>query len=294
MRRRLEASAVNQLARPVDNARGQSAAGTGESDENFPVASRLLPGQLRRDLRAVYGVARTIDDLGDDAAGDRLALLEAFEADLRLVWTTQPPASPVLARLVPTVRRHALAIEPFLSLVAANRMDQVQSTYPSWADLRHYCSLSADPVGRIVLAIVGATRADRLELSDDVCTALQVLEHCQDVAEDRRRGRTYLPLADLAAYGVAESDLDAATTSPPVRALVAHEVARATALLASGPPLVRTLRGAGRLAVAGYVAGGMATAAALRRVDFDVLAVTAAPRRVDTARHALRLLSGRS
>jgi squalene synthase HpnC len=294
MRRRSEVYAVSQLARSVDDARGQSAAGTGESDENFPVASRLLPGQLRRDLRAVYGVARTIDDLGDDAAGDRLLLLEAFEADLRLVWTTQHPASPVLAQLVPTVRRHALEIEPFLSLVAANRLDQVQSTYPSWADLRHYCSLSADPIGRIVLAILGATRADRVELSDDVCTALQVLEHCQDVAEDRRRGRTYLPLADLAAHGVAEADLDAATTTPSVRALVAHEVARASDLLASGPPLIRTLRGAGRLAVAGYVAGGMATADALRRVDFDVLAVTAAPRRLDVARHAARLVSGRS
>jgi phytoene/squalene synthetase len=139
-------------------------------------------------------------------------------------------------------------------------------------------------------------------LSDDVCTALQLLEHCQDVAEDRRRGRMYLPLADLADHGVHESDLDADVTTPAVRAVVAFEVARAEALLGSGPQLVKTLRGAGRVAVAGYVAGGLATVDALRRADFEVLGLDSAkgrdvvpsPRRRDIARHALRLLAGRS
>jgi squalene synthase HpnC len=294
--------AVSQLARQAaDVARTEpllspaTVAGsrTGESDENFPVASRLLPGRLRRDLRAVYGVARAVDDIGDDAEGDRLALLDAFETDLRRAWTAEPPHAPAIAALVPTVRARSLSIDPFLSLVAANRFDQVTSTYPTWADLRHYCSLSADPVGRIVLEIFGAQREDRAALSDDVCTALQLLEHCQDVAEDRRRGRTYLPLEDLARFGVAERDLDAASTAAPVRVLVAYEVDRAATLLRSGRPLLRTLRGAGKVAVAGYVAGGLATVDALRRADFDVLAVEVSPRRRDTARHALRLLIGR-
>lgn len=267
---------------------------TGESDENFPVASRLLPGALQRDMRAVYGVVRTIDDLGDEADGDRLALLADFETDLRRAWAPGTPREPVLVRLVPTIRAHHLSIEPFLDLVAANRLDQVQTSYPTWADLRHYCSLSADPVGRIVLEILGATRADRVAWSDDVCTALQVLEHCQDVAEDRWRGRTYLPLEDLASYGVAAGDLDGSTTSASVRALVAHEVARAAELLTSGSALVGSLRGAGRLAVAGYVGGGLATVEALARADYDVLAVSVSPRRRDVARHALRLVVGRS
>jgi squalene synthase HpnC len=265
-----------------------------EADENFPVASRLLPGRLRRDLSAVYGVARAIDDLGDDAEGDRPALLADFETDLRRVWAGEQPQAPALVQLVPTVRERGLSIDPFLDLIAANRLDQVQSTYPTWADLRHYCSLSADPVGRIVLEIFGAARPDRLALSADVCTALQLLEHCQDVAEDRGRGRTYLPLEDLARFAVVETDLDAGFTSSPVRAVVAHEVSRAQGLLASGPPLIRSLRGSGRLAVAGYVAGGLATVDALRRADFDVLGVLASPRRRDIARHAITLLGGRS
>jgi squalene synthase HpnC len=266
-----------------------------EGRENFPVALRVLPRRLRHDLRAVYDVARTVDDLGDEATGDRLALLDAFEADLRRAWNDEKPTISVVRRLVPVVRAHDLAIDPFVALIEANRLDQRRSSYPTWEDLRHYCTLSADPIGRIVLALTDSSTAPRITLSDDVCTALQVLEHCQDVAEDRRRGRIYLPLEDLATCGVFETDLDAPTTSPAVRRLVAHEVQRASVLLASGPPLVRSLRGSARVAVAGFVAGGLATADALRRADHDVLARDITPRRVDVLRHAVRLLlAGRS
>jgi squalene synthase HpnC len=265
-----------------------------EGRENFPVALRLLPRRLRAELRAVYDVARTIDDLGDEAPGDRLALLDAFETDLRRAWSTTDPRLPVVARLAPVVAAHDLAVDPFLHLVEANRLDQHQSSYPMWADLRHYCTLSADPVGRIVLALTDSVTERRVGLSDDVCTALQLLEHCQDVAEDRRRGRIYLPLADLAEFGVMPEDLDAGVTSTAVRRLIGHEVQRAMELLASGLPLVRSLRGSARVAVAGFVAGGLATADALRRADHDVLARDIVPRRADVARHALRLLAGRT
>jgi squalene synthase HpnC len=261
--------------------------------ENFPVALRLLPAGLRQDLRAVYDVARTIDDLGDEVAGDRLARLDAFEAELRTTWAGRPTGLAVLRRLAPTVRDHALTIEPFLALVHANRLDQKHSSYATWADLRRYCSYSADPVGRIVLEILGSATDDRLARSADICTALQLLEHCQDVGEDRRRGRTYLPVADLQIYGVGLPDLDAPTAGPRLRKVIAHEVVRAERLLGSGRPLVRSLRGGGRIAVAGYVAGGLATADALRRAGFDVLGARPAPARRDVARHAARLLGGR-
>jgi squalene synthase HpnC len=264
-----------------------------EAGENFPVAARLLPKDLRESLHAVYGVARTIDDIGDASSGDRLAALDEVERQIHEVWADRPVGCGALERLRPVVARHQLTIDNFLALVEANRIDQTRSSYPTWADLRHYCSYSADPVGRIVLEILGASRPDRVAMSDDVCTALQVLEHCQDVAEDRRRGRTYLPLDDLALHFVEESDLDAAVTSPAVRAVVAHQVDRAEALLRRGAPLVGTLHRSGRIAVAGYVGGGFATVDALRRADFDVLAVVARPRRRDVARHTLSLLVGR-
>jgi squalene synthase HpnC len=266
-----------------------------EGAENFTVASRLLPRLIRRDLRVVYDVARAIDNLGDDAPGDRRDLLDGYAADLRLVWGSGEPSRPELRRLVPTVREHALSSEPFFNLVAANLLDQSRSSYPSWPQLREYCALSADPVGRIVLEIFAASTPERVALSDDVCTALQVLEHCQDVAEDRRRGRIYLPEDERARYGVSEADLEESVTSEALRAAVAHEVARALTLLGSGPPLVRSLHGVGRWAVAGYIAGGLATADALRRSGFDVMSpdVSLSPRRRDTVRHLLGVVVGR-
>lgn len=258
-----------------------------ERAENFPVALRLLPREIRADLRAVYAVVRTIDDLGDEAAGDRAAQLRAFSADLAAVWSTGRPRSPVLAGLVATVDRRGLSPEPFQRLVQANLADQQVTRYASFADLLDYCALSAAPIGRLVLAVFGAQTPKRAAWSDRVCAGLQVVEHLQDVAEDRRRGRVYLPLADLADHGVAESELDAPSASPALRGLIAAELFRVTGLLAAGEPLVASLSGWARLAVAGYLAGGRAAVDGVRRIDHDVLARRATTRRRDVLRHLL-------
>lgn len=264
--------------------------------ENFPVALRLLPRRLRTDLVAVYDVARTIDELGDAAAGDRTAQLTEFGRDLAAVWDGARPQHPVLRRLVPTVHRHGLDREPFQRLVQANLVDQRVHRYASYSDLRGYCTLSADPIGRIVLALFGVGAAEGssaavVELSDRVCTALQLIEHWQDVAEDRRAGRVYLPQEDLAAFGVAETELDDTAASPALRRLMVFQITRAAELLDSGAPLVGLLRGWARLAVAGYVAGGRAALDALRRAHGDVLAGPPRPRRRDVLRHLARLLT---
>jgi squalene synthase HpnC len=262
--------------------------------ENFPVAMRVLPRRIREHLGAVYGFARVVDDLGDEAAGNRSALLDAFAADLAKIWAGGEPQSPVLVRLAATVRACGLPAEPFQRLVEANRQDQQVATYPTFSDLQGYCTLSAEPVGRIVLGVFGAGTPARVAWSDRVCTALQLVEHWQDVAEDRRAGRIYLPLEDLSRFGVAPSDLDRAPTPPAVRRLLAFETDRAEDLLRAGRPLVGQLRGWARLAVAGYAAGGLATVDALRRAEFDVLTATPRPRRRDVVRHIIRLLCTRA
>jgi hypothetical protein len=137
------------------------------------------------------------------------------------------------------VRETGASREPFLRLIEANRLDQRKTRYESWDELAHYCTLSANPVGELVLVAIGQATPERIRWSDDVCTALQVAEHMQDVDEDRARGREYLPAGDLSARG--------------------------RELLASGIPLVKSLRGWGKLAVAGYVGGGYAAFAALER-----------------------------
>jgi squalene synthase HpnC len=269
--------------------------------ENFPVALRLLPRRLRADLVAVYDVVRVIDDLGDAAAGDRIALLEEFGRDLATVWDGGEPEHSVLRRLVPTVRSRGLDREPFERLLQANVVDQLVHRYVTYAGLRRYCTLSAEPVGRIVLALFGVGAAGvgaagvcspvAIELSDRVCAALQMIEHWQDVAEDRRAGRVYLPQEDLAAFGVAQAELDGTVASPALRRLMVFQIDRAAELLDSGAPLVRLLSGWARLAVAGYLAGGRAALDALRRAHGDVLAGPPRPRRRDLLRHLTRLLT---
>ncbi|MEP9384855.1 squalene synthase HpnC [Nocardioides sp. KR10-350] len=265
-----------------------------EAGENFPVALRLLPRRHREHLHAVYGFARHVDELGDSYAGDRVAALTGFREQTRLIWTGATPDSPLLRRLAGTVADCSLSEEPFLNLIEANLQDQAVSRYATLDDLLGYCRLSADPVGRIVLELFGASTPDRVVLSDRVCTALQIVEHLQDVGEDRRAGRVYLPQETLVSYAVDEAALDAAVRSgratQQLRALVLAETERAEAMLHEGSALVGRLRGWARLAVAGFVGGGLAVVDALRRVDGDVLAQHASPRRTDIARHAVTAL----
>src|SRR5262245_39063929 len=115
-----------------------------ERAENFPVALRILPKRYQLHLRALYDVARVLDDLGDEASGDRTELLTAFRADLDGIWLGRPPTMPVLRRLAATVRACGLDREPFDRLVAANLQDQVVSRYATYTELAHYCTLSAD------------------------------------------------------------------------------------------------------------------------------------------------------
>ena len=264
-----------------------------ERAENFPVALRILPKRYRLHLRALYDVARVIDDLGDEASGDRTELLTAFRSDLDGIWLGRPPSTPVLRQLAATVHACELDREPFDRLVAANVQDQVVSRYATYAELAQYCTLSADPVGRVVLKIFHSSTPRNIELSDRICTALQLVEHWQDVAEDRRNGRIYLPQEDLEAHHVAETDLDRTVATPAVRQLMAFESDRAADLLDSGAPLVASLHGWARLAVAGYVAGGRAALDAIRRADHDVLRSTPRPRRRDVVTHLAALLGRR-
>jgi squalene synthase HpnC len=267
--------------------------------ENFPVALRMLPRTYREHLMAVYVFARTADDLGDQApAAERLALLAGLEADLRRLYAGPDeaghrpdggmPVQAAVAGLARTVRECEIPMQPFLDLIRANQQDQVVTRYQTFEDLAGYCRLSANPVGRIVLYVFGSYTDERAEQSDDVCTGLQLAEHWQDVAEDLRAGRIYLPLEDMAVHGCAERDLAASHAGPMVRELMAFEVGRARSLIDSGARLIGSLRGAARAAVAGYVAGGRAALAAIEAAEYDVMAVTPRPGKARTVAELAR------
>ena len=282
------------------------------ADENFPVAPFFLPRSWRDDLMAVYGFARLVDDIGDgdlapggadarllgvseEDAGDRLLLLDAFEADLHRVFDPAGPGPghPLLRRLRPTVRRHALTPGPFLGLIAANRQDQLVKRYETHDDLLAYCELSANPVGRLVLAVTGTSTPERIRRSDAICTALQIVEHLQDVAEVLGRDRVYLPAADMKRFHVQEADLAAATAGASVRALVAYQAERARELLNEGAPLVGSVHGRLRLLLAGFVAGGRAALRAIAAAEYDVLPGPPKPGKVQLLREAGVTLRGK-
>ncbi|MEV6578849.1 squalene synthase HpnC [Streptomyces sp. NPDC051582] len=273
------------------DARAQAYATLGKArSENFPVAPAFLPRAWRDGLMAVYGYARLVDDIGDGdlapgghdavllgldpaAADEPLAMLDALEADLRRVFGGPggPPRHPLVQALRPVVRAHALTPEPFLALIEANRQDQRVTRYATYGDLLAYCELSANPVGRLVLSLTGTATPERIRRSDAVCTALQIVEHVQDVAEDLGRDRIYLPAEDMRRFHVAETDLGAHRAGAAVRSLVAFEAERARDLLNEGIPLVGSVHGRLRLLLAGFVGGGRAALRAVTAAGFDVL-----------------------
>ena len=262
-------------------------------NENFPVASRVLGSRTRGHLLALYGYARLVDDLGDEVAGDRLAALDWADAELDRIYAGETPEHPVMRALAPTVEACQLPDGPLRRLIAANRRDQEQARYATWAELMDYCDVSAAPVGELVLHVFGAATPGNVARSDRICAGLQVVEHLQDVGEDHARGRVYLPAEDLARFGVADDDLAAPAAGPALRALVAFEAERAAALLAHGAPLARRLSARPRLAVAGFVSGGRAALAALARADFDVLGARPRPAGRTVAAGLLRAAAGR-
>jgi len=251
--------------------------------ENFPVASLLFPRVLRPHLRAVYGFARLVDILGDEAEGDRLALLDELEGEVEACYSGRP-SWPVMQQLQPTIREFDLPREPFLRLIEANRMDQRISEYATWADLKHYCVHSADPVGRLVLGLLRRADDELVAASDDVCTGLQLVNFLQDVPRDLALGRVYLPAEDRRRYDV--TVLDAPNES--LARLLRFEADRARGLLAGGRILRDRIGGRVGRAVGLFARGGLAAIEALEDAGWDIFTRRPRPSRLRLAREALR------
>lgn len=223
--------------------------------ENFSVASFILPAELRQHLARVYAFCRSTDDFGDESGGDALERLESWREQFQSCYAgTSKPVHPVLIALRETIAAFDLPDQPFLDLIAANVQDQLIHEYHTWTELDAYCQLSATPVGRLVLAIFGVHDPRAEQLSDDVCTGLQLANHAQDVRRDRDRGRTYLLQSDLRTGGVTGA--------------VQSMANRAATLLASGIELEKMVPGRLGLQLALYRLGGMAVVAAIEQIGY--------------------------
>lgn len=239
--------------------------------ENFSIASRLLPHDIRQYLYAIYAFCRHTDDLGDEAAGDRLTLLADWERELVHVYGGEPK-HPIMIALQDVVRRFGIPDEPFRKLIQANRMDQGRVRFDTYEELITYCEHSAIPVGQMVLYLLGDRSAESRALSDSTCTALQLANFWQDVARDFAMDRVYIPQEDMIRFGVAESDLAHGSASPAFKNLLRFEVGRAQELFEQGLPLVDRIEGRMKLDIALFSKGGIRVLEAIRARDYDVLA----------------------
>ncbi|MGX4643048.1 squalene synthase HpnC [Massilia sp. SYSU DXS3249] len=241
--------------------------------ENFPVASILLPRRLVPAVETIYAFARGADDVadeGDASAAERLAGLAEYEAALDDIASGHSPARPTFARLARIVSEHGLSLQPLRDLLSAFRQDVVTTRYADYAQLLDYCRRSANPVGRLMLALYRVDGEQNLREADAICSALQLINFWQDVGVDIAKGRIYLPQEDLVRFGVSEHDIASGADTPAWRALMAFEVERARALMLSGAPLATRLPGRIGWELRFVVQGGLRILERIERAGYDV------------------------
>ena len=238
--------------------------------ENFTVGSRLLPRDKRQHVYNLYAYSRTVDDLGDEAKGDRADLLDLWQQDLERCYTATP-RHPVMVALQETIHAFNIPRTPFQKLIAANQMDQETKRYPTLRELVHYCDHSANPCGRLFLYVFGYRDEELHRLADQTCTALQLTNFWQDVTRDYAMGRIYIPLEHMALHGYTEAELGRREVNQQFRGLMAFEVDLTRQMFRTGLKLLDRVSGPARSDIALFSRGGLAVLDAIEKQDYDVL-----------------------
>jgi squalene synthase HpnC len=240
--------------------------------ENFSVGTWFLPKQLRQHFFNVYAYCRISDDLGDETAdpATSLQLLDEWEAELNACYAGTP-RHPVFVALAGTVPQFDIPKQTFADLLTAFRHDQTITRYQTFDDLLAYCHYSANPVGHLVLYLCGYRDAERQQLSDFTCTALQLANFWQDVSVDHDKGRIYLPIEDLRRFAVSEDDISARRNSAQFREMMRFEVRRAREWFDRGLPLVGKVSRELAVDLELFSRGGQEILKAIERQDYSVL-----------------------
>ncbi len=178
--------------------------------ENFPVASFVLPRHLRHPVEVIYAFARAADDFADEGEAppsERIASLDAFETQLDRIEQGKPAEGRLFAELTDVIRKHNLPIQPFRDLLSAFRQDVTKSRYANFGEVMDYCRRSANPVGRLLMALFEDEDPRHLAYSDGLCSSLQLINFLQDVEIDLRKNRVYFPQDELVGAGLSDSRL---------------------------------------------------------------------------------------
>ena len=242
--------------------------------ENFPVGSILLPRHLRQPIHAIYTFARTADDIADEGMltdTERLAQLDALTAELNRIQHHQPPQTELMRRLYKqAIQPFQIPLQPFHDLLSAFKQDISKKRYQNFAELIHYCRLSANPIGRIILHLYGVHDERSLAQSDGICTALQLINFWQDIAIDWQKDRVYLPQDDLAKFKVSETHLANAQADRAFQQMMSYQCERAFKMLKAGTPLSQKLKGRIGLELRFIILGGQMILQKLDGCHYDV------------------------
>jgi phytoene synthase len=247
-----------------------------EHYENFPVASILLPPKLRRPIEAIYAFARSADDFADEgdwSAANRLAKLDAYSRELDAMEAGIVSESPLFVERADMVKQYQRPVQLLRDLLEAFKQDVVQDRYTDFPELLDYCRRSANPIGRLLLQLFLVDDPVKLRMSDDICTALQLINHWQDVAIDWRKnahGRVYLPQDEMLRFGVSDADIGRAIATPAWRALMAFQVGRAREMMNNGAPLAAMMPGRFGVELRLIVAGGLTILDKIDAVGGDI------------------------
>jgi squalene synthase HpnC len=241
--------------------------------ENFPVASFLMPRRLRKPVAAIYHFARAADDIADEGDlpdEERLRQLDQFRAELIRIARNEMPLTLLFQNLAVEIRQHALPLQQFYDLLDAFSQDVVKKRYADFDEVLDYCRRSANPVGNLLLHLYREATPVNIAYSDAICTSLQIINFWQDVAKDYAIGRIYLPLDELAQFGVSEEQIAQGISNDAWRALMKFQVDRARAMMVSGKPLGTILTGRIGLEMRMIIAGGLRILAKLENAQYDM------------------------
>ena len=241
--------------------------------ENFPVASILLPKRLRRAVEIIYHFARQADDFadeGDISNAERLTKLDSFRAELRRIAANEVPQTPLFRDVAGIVAQYQLPLQLFHDLLDAFSQDVVKKSYANFDEVLNYCRRSANPVGRLLLHLYEEATPPNLAYSDDICTALQIINFWQDVRKDYAIGRIYLPQDEIARFGVTEGHIAEERVDAAWRELMQFQVQRARAMMLQGAPLGSILTGRIGLEMRLIIAGGLRILDKLEAAQYDI------------------------
>ena len=241
--------------------------------ENFPVASILLPAYLRRPVELIYRFARSADDFADEGDlpdQERLRLIAAYSDQLRAIEAGKTPQEPLFADLAAVIHEYHLPVQLLHDLLSAFAQDVGKKRYADHDEVLDYCRRSANPVGRLLLTLYGTATPRNLQCSDNICSALQIINFLQDIAIDYANGRIYMPQNELLRFGISEEQIADGRIDEIWRHFMTFQVGRARQMLHDGAPLGGRLQGRIGLEMRMIIAGGGRILNKIAGVGYDV------------------------